>query len=211
MMRLVALGRHLFVRTAALLAALTLATAVAARVDPPSLGAHQIAFQLFIFLALIVDALAIAGQAIVGTDLGSAAVDRARDLGARLLRLGCWVGGGIGVTLIVLSPVIPRLFTGDDAVVARATVAVLFLGLMQVPGAVAFVLDGVLMGGSDFAYVKWVTLAGLAVFIPFAVAVLARPSLGIAGLWAGLLAWMTTRAVLNYRRFKSGRWTAVAT
>jgi Na+-driven multidrug efflux pump len=75
---------------------------------------------------------------------------------------------------------------------------------------VAFVLDGVLMGGSDFAYVKWVTVAALVVFLPFAGAVLAWPELGIAGVWAGLLVWMTTRAALNGRRFRSGRWTAAA-
>jgi len=211
MARLVRTGGHLFVRTAALLAVLSLATAVAARVSPATLGAHQIAFQLFVFLALVVDALAVAGQAIVGTDLGAAAVDSAEELGARLLRLSCWVGAVIGVALVVLSPLLPRLFSADDAVVSRAAIAVAALGVMQVPGAVTFVLDGVLMGGSDFAYVKWVTLGALGVFLPVAGAVLLWPGLGIAGLWGGLLAWMTTRAALNLARFRSGRWTAVAT
>ena len=57
---------------------------------------------------------------------------------------------------------------------------------------------------------KWVTVAGLVVFVPFAVAVLHWPDLGIGGLWAGLLAWMTTRAVLNWARFRTGRWTGAA-
>jgi putative MATE family efflux protein len=208
---LVRTGGHLFVRTAALLAVLTLATAVAARVSPATLAAHQIAFQLFVFLALVVDALAVAGQAIVGTDLGAASADTAAALGARLLRLSCWVGAVIGVALVALSPLVPHAFTGDDAVVSRAAVAVAVLGVMQLPGAVAFVLDGVLMGASDFAYVKWVTLGGLAVFLPVAGAVLLWPDLGIAGVWLGLLAWMATRALFNYTRFRSGRWTAVAT
>ena len=211
MARLVRTGGHLFVRTAALLAVLSLATAVAARVSPATLGAHQIAFQLFVFLALVVDALAVAGQAIVGTDLGAAAVDSATELGARLLRLSCWVGAVIGAGLVVLAPLLPRLFSADDAVVSRAAIAIAALGVMQVPGAVTFVLDGVLMGGSDFAYVKWVTLGALGVFLPVAGAVLLWPGLGIAGLWGGLLAWMTTRAALNLARFRSGRWTAVAT
>ncbi|MDQ1373194.1 MAG: hypothetical protein QOJ09_532, partial [Actinomycetota bacterium] len=66
------------------------------------------------------------------------------------------------------------------------------------------------MGGSDFAYVKWVTVGGLLVFLPFAVAVLRWHRLGIAGIWVGLMAWMTTRAVLNWTRFRSGRWTVGA-
>ena len=66
MRRLLVVGRYIFVRTAALLAAFTLAGAVIARFGDASLAAHQIAFQLWIFLALVLDAIAIAGQVIVG-------------------------------------------------------------------------------------------------------------------------------------------------
>ena len=208
--RLIGVGRHVFVRTGALLAVLILATATAARVDASTLAGHQIVFQVFVFVALVVDALAIAAQAIVGTELGAAGDDEATATSRRLIRLGLVVGAAIGVVLIVSAPWFPRLFSGDDAVVARATTALVFLGVMQLPGSVAFVLDGVLMGGSDFAYVKWVTVAALLVFLPFAGAVLAWPQLGIAGVWAGLLVWMTTRAALNGRRFRTGRWTAAA-
>ncbi|QIN79163.1 hypothetical protein GBA65_12240 [Rubrobacter marinus] len=41
-----------------------------ARIGEASLGAHQVAFQLFFFLALVLDAIAIAGQIIVGRALG---------------------------------------------------------------------------------------------------------------------------------------------
>jgi putative MATE family efflux protein len=208
--RLVAVGRHVLVRTAALLAVLTSATAVAARVDAVTLAGHQIAYQVFVLLALVVDALAIAAQAIIGTELGGAGGAEAAATAKRLLRLGLIVGAGIAVVLIAASPLLPRVFSTDDDVVARAAVALAVLGVMQLPGSVTFVLDGVLMGGSDFAYVKWVTVAGLLVFIPFAAAVLTWPRLGIGAIWAGLLAWMTTRAVCNWARFRSGRWTAVA-
>ena len=208
--RLIAVGRHVLVRTAALLAVLTSATAVAARVDAVTLAGHQIAYQVFVLLALVVDALAIAAQAIIGTELGGAGGVEADATAKRLLRLGLIVGAGIAVVLIVVAPFLPRLFSEDGDVVARAAVALAVLGVMQLPGSVTFVLDGVLMGGSDFAYVKWVTVAGLLVFVPFAAAVLTWPRLGIGGIWAGLLAWMTTRAVCNWTRFRSGRWTAAA-
>lgn len=208
--RLLSVGRHVLVRTAALLGVLTLATSVAARTDAATLAGHQIAFQVFVFLALVVDALAIAAQAIVGTELGGAVRAEAVATSRRLIRLGLVVATGIGVVLVVTSPISPRLFSADEAVVERAALALVVLGVMQLPGSVAFVLDGVLMGGSDFAYVKWVTVAGLVVFVPFAVAVLRWPGLGIGGIWAGLLAWMTTRAALNWARFRTGRWTGSA-
>ena len=71
MRRLLVIGRHIFVRTAALVSAFVLAGAVVARAGDASLGAHQIAFQLWIFLAFLLDAIAIAGQVIVGRYLGS--------------------------------------------------------------------------------------------------------------------------------------------
>ena len=66
MRRLLVIGRHIFVRTTALLGAFTLAGAVIARSGDASLAAHQVAFQLWIFLAFVLDAIAIAGQALVG-------------------------------------------------------------------------------------------------------------------------------------------------
>src|SRR5205085_10967606 len=48
---LVRMGGDLTVRRAALLAAFTLTSALAARIGTAPLGAHRIAFQLFIFLA----------------------------------------------------------------------------------------------------------------------------------------------------------------
>ena len=72
MRRLLVVGRYIFVRTAALLGAFMLAGAVIARFGDASLAAHQITFQLWIFLALVLDAIAIAGQVIVGRGLGPA-------------------------------------------------------------------------------------------------------------------------------------------
>src|SRR5437588_5021119 len=159
-------GGHLVVRTSALLAALVAATSVAARVGPTTLAAHQIAYQMLIFLALAMDALALSVQAIVGTQLGATDVDGARTTSTRSLRLGFMAAAVLGVAVVATSPVLPHIFTSDPNVVDEATVALLFVGVMQLPGAATYVLDGVLMGGADFAYVKWVTLASLGVFIP---------------------------------------------
>ena len=60
------IGRQIFVRTAALMGSFLVAASVLARVGDAELGAHQIAFQLFIFLSLVLDAIAIAGQVLVG-------------------------------------------------------------------------------------------------------------------------------------------------
>ena len=206
MRRLVVVGRHLFVRTGALLGTLAASTAVAARVDAATLGAHQITLQVFTFLALAVDALAIAAQALVGTSLGAGRTDEAVDTGGRLLRLGVVAGGAIGLALAASSWLLPHAFTADPAVARRATVALLLLAALQVPAALTFVLDGVLMGASDFRFLQWCTAGAALAFVPFAVAVLAEHRLGIAGIWVGLTAWMAVRTLANGVRFRQLGW-----
>ena len=64
-------------RTTALYASFLVAGAVLARIGTDSLAAHQVAFQLFVFLALVLDAVAIAGQVIVGRSLGAGDAEEA--------------------------------------------------------------------------------------------------------------------------------------
>ncbi len=117
------------------------------------------------------------------------------------MRLSVIVGGALTVFVVAASPLLPRVFSSDARVIHAATIALVFLGLMQLPGAIVFTLDGVLMGRSEFAYVKWVTSAALIAYLPFAVAVFVRPRLGLGFVWGGLVVWMIVRAALNWRRY----------
>jgi putative MATE family efflux protein len=206
LLRLARTGRHLLVRTAALLTTLTLATSVAARVDAPTLAGHQIALQIETFLALVVDALAIAAQALTGAALGAGDVTEAHETGRRLVQMGRRAGVALGGVVVATAWLVPRIFTSDAAVASRASAALVVVGLMQVPAAVVFVLDGVLLGASDTRFQQWANVLALLAFLPFAAAVLGRPQLGILGIWAGLLAWMFARLVANGTRFTGGRW-----
>lgn len=211
MRRLLVIGRDLVIRTSALVGVLVLSTSVAARVSAATVAGHQIALTLFTFLALMVDALAITAQALIGTRLGGGDVDGAVAVSRRLLRIGAGVGLVIGGLVAASAPFLPHVFTADDAVADRATVALLFLGVLQVPAGIAFVLDGVLMGASDFRFLKWTTLAGALAFVPFAAAVLSDHGLGITVIWIGLLAWMTARAAVCAVRFsRTEQWTSSA-
>lgn len=205
MRRLLVIGRDLFVRTAALVSVLGLSTAVAARVSAQTLGGHQIALQLFTFLALSVDALAITAQAMVGTRLGASDGAAAREVAERILRIGVLVSVSLGLVLAASAWALPAVFTSDRAVIDRASVALVWLAVMQVPAAVAFVYDGVLMGASDFRFLKWTTLAGALAFVPFAVAVLWSERLGIGVVWLGLVVWMSARAAVGAARFRTLR------
>jgi putative MATE family efflux protein len=205
--RLVRSGGRLSIRTGALLGTIAVFTAVAARIDDATLGGHQIALQIETFLALVVDGLAIAGQALVGSALGADDVDEARAVGRRLLRWGVAMGVTLAATLALASGVLPLLFTGDDVVRDRAATALLLVAVLQLPASVVFVLDGVLLGAGDDTYQGWSNVAAFVAALPVAAAVLASPSLGIAGVWVGMNVWMLARLVANSTRFASTTWT----
>ena len=66
-------ARDVSLRTVAFFVAFTVATGVAARMGNAEVGAHQIGFQIWILIALVLDATAIAAQALVGGLLGAGA------------------------------------------------------------------------------------------------------------------------------------------
>ena len=120
MRRLISVGRHIFVRTVALMGAFAVAGAVITRFGEASIAAHQIAFQLWIFLALVLDAIAIAGQVLVGRALGAGDTERAFAASARMIWLGVYAGIVFAGALLLLQSLLPRLFTGDELVLERA-------------------------------------------------------------------------------------------
>ncbi|HWH35887.1 MAG TPA: MATE family efflux transporter [Acidimicrobiales bacterium] len=203
--RLAVVGRDLFVRTAALRLALTLATAVAARLGPVELGAHQIAFELWSFLALVLDSLAIAAQAMVGRMLGAGDADGARSAAGRMLQWGLGAGLVFAAAVAALRPWLPGLFSTDAEVVAAAAAVLVVVAALQPLNAVVFVLDGVLIGAGDMRFLAAAMVGAAAVFAPVAVAV-AAVGAGLGWLWAALGLLMAARASALVWRFRGGAW-----
>ena len=202
---LMRIGSHIAVRTTALLGSFLVASAVLARVGSESLAAHQIAFQLFVFLALVLDALAIAGQVMVGGMLGAGDAEGAREASLRMIGWSVLAGALFGLVLFALGDVIPRAFTGDEAVVARAhEIWWIFALLMPINGAV-FALDGILIGAGDTRFLMWGMLAAAAVYVPVALLALDR-GWGIRGVWLGLAGLILVRLATCGARFAGSRW-----
>jgi putative MATE family efflux protein len=199
------IGSEIAVRTTALTGSFLVASAVLARIGAASLGAHQVAFQLWVFLALILDAIAIAGQVMVGRMLGAGDARGAREAATRMIAWSVAVGALFAVVLLALGDAVPRLFTDDARVVARAReIWPLFAAMMPANGAV-FALDGILIGAGDTRYLMWGMLAAAAVYVPITVLAL-HEGWGIVGVWWGLLALIGVRLLTCGARFAGSRW-----
>ncbi|MCV2491977.1 MATE family efflux transporter [Geodermatophilus sp. YIM 151500] len=206
------IGRDLLLRAVVLQLSFLVATGVVARAGTASLGAHQIAVQLFFFLALVLDAYAIAAQTLVGQALGAGRPDRARATARQVTYWGLGTGVLVGAALLVLRPVVLPLFTDDPAVLGQAALAWWFLAAMQPLAGVVFALDGVLMGAGDVGWLRTVTIGSALVgFLPLSL--LAAPlGWGLAGVWSGLTLFIVLRLVGVLTRVAGDRWlTAPAT
>ncbi len=205
MRRLLVIGRHIFVRTAALLSAFTLAGAVIARFGDASLAAHQIAFQLWVFLAFVLDAIAIAGQVIVGRGLGAGDTERAYEASVRMIWLSVYAGIVFGAVMLALQGVLPYAFTSDELVVERAQAIWFLFALMQPLNGAVFALDGILIGAGDGRFLMWSMVVAFATCTFVSLAALAF-DWGIVGVWSALVVLICTRLVLMLWRFRGKRW-----
>jgi Na+-driven multidrug efflux pump len=198
---LVRMGGDLTVRSAALLGAFTLGSVLAAQLGTAQVAAHNIAFQLFIFLALVLDAIAIAGQILVGRALGASRGGEAWAASRRMIGWALVIGGLCMGVLLALTDVIPRIFTSDPAVIEQAKSMWPLFAIKQPAAGVIFALDGVLIGAGDTRFLALAMLGALAVYVP-----LAFMAGTLEALWWALLALMAVRLATVVWRFVGRRW-----
>jgi putative MATE family efflux protein len=198
-------GAPLLVRTLSLRAVLMIATAVAARLGDADIAAHQIVLSLWSLLAFALDAIAIAGQAIIGRYLGAGDTAGAREACRRMVQWGIATGVVLGLLVVAARPFFLPLFSSDPTVKDIALPALLIVALSQPISGVVFVLDGVLMGAGDGPYLAGAMVMTLAVFTPVALLVPAFGG-GLTALWAAMTLMMVTRMLTLWLRTRSGRW-----
>jgi len=206
--RLLRVGLHLLVRTAALRGSLLVGVAVAARIGTADVAAYEIAFQLWTLTALALDAIALAAQALVAHALGAGDPVAARHHGRSALRLSAEAGLVIGLALVAVRWPLARVFTDDPPVVARAAFSLLFVAAMQPLNGVVFALDGILIGAGDERFLARAMAVAFAVYAPAALAVAATGA-GLGWLWTALGTFMVARWVVLHHRFRGEQWLVV--
>jgi putative MATE family efflux protein len=203
--RFAGMGVVLIARTSALLGSFTVAAAVAARFGDDALAAHQIAFQLMLFLALSLDAIAVAGQAITGRMLGAGEPDRARVAARRMVGWGVRAGLVAALVVVALRPVLATAFTDDAAVSDRLDGLLWFVAAVQPVAAVVYVLDGVHIGAGDVRYLALAMLGVSSAFVAAALAIGAADG-GLTALWWALTGLIVGRALAMVGRFSGRAW-----
>lgn len=196
-------GWPMIIRSLALLGAITATTVAAARIGTVDTAAHQIALQVWLFLAFVLDSYAIAAQAMVGTDIGRMDLVAARRVSNRLLALGLVTGISLSVLVAVTAGLLPALFGIENDVAEALSGIYVFVIILQPLTALVYVWDGIGIGAAEFRY-----LAGSMVIASLAaIVVLLLIGDTLVGIWTSLavltgtrlvtLAWWYQRGVLS--------------
>jgi putative MATE family efflux protein len=204
-------GVALVVRTVTLRASLlvtTFAVTIGATGEDRTvdLATHQVAITLWTFLVFVLDAIAIAAQAITGRYLGAGDVEGTRAVTARMVQWGLRSGVVCGLLLAAASPFLGPLFSSDPEVRHLLVPVLVVAALGQPVAGVVFVLDGVLIGAGDGRYLAW---AGLVVLLAYAPVALASAYLvgGLVAVWVAFAAvFMGARLIVLTRRARDDAW-----
>lgn len=201
-------GFWLLLRTASLRAAMLATVYVATNLGVAQLATLQIALTLFGMLAFTLDALAIAGQAMIGHGLGADDVGHVSAVTRRLIVQGLVSGIVLGVVLGSLAWVLGPVFTSDQQVHQLLTGVVLVMALGIPLAGFVFVLDGVLIGAGDARYLAITGAVNLIAYLPLLIWMdAARPEPGLIWLWIVFgFGYMGARAITLGLRMRGTRW-----
>jgi putative MATE family efflux protein len=205
------MGRDLVLRTLAFQACFVSAGAVAARFGAAAVAAHQVVLQLWSFLALVLDSLAIAAQSLVGAALGAGHLAHAKSVAWRVTAFSTVAAAVLSGVFAAGASVFPRAFTDDRSVLDAIGVPWWFM-VAQLPVAgIVFALDGVLLGAGDAKFMRTATLVSALVgFLPLIWLSLVF-GWGLVGIWSGLSTFIVLRLLFVGGRALSGRWLVPGT
>jgi putative MATE family efflux protein len=202
-------GLPLMLRTLALRVAILITAYVATAQGAAALAAHHVAMQIWNFLANALDAIAIAGQTIIGTALGASNREEARESTKLMTRWALGVGVVLGLVVFVARGPVAAFFGSDLEVRDLAAWLFIIVAVALPLAGYVFLLDGVLIGAGDGPYLAKAGVVALLIYAPLAIAVLWLPrgQLGLVGLWiAFAFGYMGARALTLWWRARTEDW-----
>ena len=189
--RILSDGWPMMMRSMALLFALTAATFAATRIGTAEVAAHQIALQTWLFMSFVLDSLAVAAMAMIGSDMGAGKVGAAREIANRLLALGFMLGIALAISLALFEPFLAGLFSAQPDVEAFLGSIVWFVVVLQPLTALVYVWDGIGVGTSAFRFMA----ASMVVGAVLTVLVLVAVGSTLVGVWTAVTVLVLSRLV----------------
>ena len=198
--RLVKLGTPAALQITAEVGVFGAVAALAGRIDPVALAAHQVALNIASVTFMVPLGLASAGAVRVGHAVGRRDAPGAKRAGWSAIALGAGFMTAAALVFLIAPGWLVRLFTADAAVVATGITLLRVAAAFQLFDGVQGVTTGALRGLGDTRTAMTANLVGhWLIGLPFAAFVAFRLGFGVVGLWAGLSLGLTLVAIVLVR------------
>ncbi|KAE8702796.1 MATE efflux family protein 1 [Hibiscus syriacus] len=195
-------GFLLLARVIAVTFCVTLAASMAARLGSTPMAAFQICLQVWMTSSLLADGLAVAGQAILASAFAEKDYKKVTAATSRVMQMSFVLGVGLAVVVGLGLYFGSGIFSKDAGVLHLIAIGVPFVAATQPINSIAFVLDGVNFGASDFAFTAYsmVFVAGASIA---ALCILSKSN-GFIGIWVALTIYMALRSLASLWRIGTG-------
>jgi multidrug resistance protein, MATE family len=166
--------------------------ALAGRIDPIALAAHQVALNLASVTFMVPLGLASAGAVRVGHAIGRRSVEAAASAGGAVIALALGFMSASAILFIVCAEPLARLFTDDPAVIATGILLIRVAAAFQLFDGLQVVATGALRGLGDTRTPMFTNLVGhWLIALPIAAIGGFTLGYGVVGLWVGLCVGLT--------------------
>ncbi|MCI1644501.1 MATE family efflux transporter [Bifidobacterium crudilactis] len=204
-------GFPLFIRTLALRLSMVMTVVLATHMGEQVLAAYQAVNSTWNFALNMLDAIGIAGQALVATSIGARDRDEARHMTREAARAGFLAGILIGVGMVVLGLIASPLFSANPHVQMLITVGMIVQAVFLPLAGWMWALDGILIGAEDYRFLAYSCTLTAAVYLLTLWAAAAVPwpddVWRIGMLWALIsVVFIGVRAICNGLRVRSDIW-----
>jgi len=167
-----------------------------------SLAAHQIAINLASISFMAVTGISAAGGIRVGNAVGKADITETRRAGFSAIILGVSIMFCAGVIFIFFRNYLPSLYISDHEVIIMASDLLVIAAIFQIFDGTQAVGIGILRGLTDVKIPTIITfIAYWVISLPIGYLLGFTFSLGVQGVWIGLLIGLASSAVMLTLRF----------
>ncbi len=178
------------------------ATLIVGLIGAKALAAHQIALTITSVTYMAANGLAAAATVTVSDFLSRGAYREARKAGFSMYHVNGLFMAGCGIMLVLLRDWLPTFFIDDAAVLQIAPVLLLFAAVFQLSDGFQVTGQSALRGLADVRIPTVITfLAYWVVGLPLGYWLGIVQQWGVAGVWTGLVAGLSTAAIMLTVRF----------
>jgi len=173
-------------------------------------AANQVAINAWSLSFMPGFGFALAATTLVGQSLGAKDPEGAQQRGYTAYRLGAALMGAVGLTFLLFPAQIMGFFTDEAEIIAVGTLPLRMIGLIQPILAATMIFAGALRGAGDTRWPMAVT--GISIWfirLPLAYLFGLVWGWGLAGAWGAFALDLSLRGLLNFLRFRGGRWKTV--